>query len=94
MPERAAIRRPADTLAELQAMLPPGLVQSPRQPIDPPEVMEIWFSPQQPSQLAGRCSGLLGVQVINLCPYFACGYRHAVTRVNDTWYGSSSRMNA
>ena len=60
MPERAAIRRPADTLAELQAMLPPGLVQSPRQPIDPPEVMEIWFSPQQPSQLAGRCSGLLG----------------------------------
>ena len=34
----------ADTLAELQAMLPPGLVRSPRQPVDPPEVVEIWFS--------------------------------------------------
>jgi hypothetical protein len=34
----------ADTLAELQAMLPPGLARSPRQPVDPPEVVEIWFS--------------------------------------------------
>ena len=35
----------ADTLAELQAMLPLGLVRSLRQPADPPEVVEIWFSP-------------------------------------------------
>jgi hypothetical protein len=34
----------ADTLAELQAMLPPGLARSPRQPVDPPDVVEIWFS--------------------------------------------------
>jgi hypothetical protein len=34
----------ADTLAELQAMLPPGLARSPRQPVDPPEVVEVWFS--------------------------------------------------
>jgi len=34
----------ADTLAELQAMLPTGLARSPRQPVDPPEVAEIWFS--------------------------------------------------
>ena len=34
----------ADTLAELQAMLPPGLARSPRLPVDPPEVVEIWFS--------------------------------------------------
>ena len=33
-----------DTLAELQAMLPPGLARSPRQPADPAEVVEIWFS--------------------------------------------------
>ena len=35
----------ADTLAEVQAMLPPGLNHFPRQPGDPPEVVEIWFSP-------------------------------------------------
>jgi hypothetical protein len=34
----------ADTLAELQAMLPPGLARSPRQPVDLPDVVEIWFS--------------------------------------------------
>jgi hypothetical protein len=34
----------ADTLDELQAMLPPGLARSPRQPVDPPDVVEIWFS--------------------------------------------------
>ena len=33
----------ADSLAEIQEMLPPGLVQSERQPVDPPEVGEIWF---------------------------------------------------
>ena len=33
----------ADTLAEIQAMLPPGLKRSPRQPSDPPDVIEIWF---------------------------------------------------
>ena len=33
----------ADTLAELQAQLPAGLVRSDRQPADPPEVLEIWF---------------------------------------------------
>ena len=32
------------TPAELQAMLPTGLARSPRQPVDPPEVAEIWFS--------------------------------------------------
>jgi hypothetical protein len=34
----------ADTLAELQAMLPPRLIRSERQRVDPPEVVEIWFS--------------------------------------------------
>jgi hypothetical protein len=34
----------ADTLAELQAMLPAGLMRSERQPGDPSEVVEIWFS--------------------------------------------------
>ena len=34
----------ADSLAELQAMLPPHLVRSERQPAEPPEVVEIWFS--------------------------------------------------
>ncbi len=34
----------ADTLAELQEMLPPGLGRSPRQPADSPEVVEVWFS--------------------------------------------------
>lgn len=32
-----------DTLAELQAQLPPGLVQSDRQPVDPRGVVEYWF---------------------------------------------------
>jgi hypothetical protein len=27
-----------------QAQLPPGLVRSERQPVDPPEVVEIWFA--------------------------------------------------
>jgi hypothetical protein len=34
----------ADTLAGIQEMLPPGLVRSERMPVDPPEVMEIWFA--------------------------------------------------
>jgi len=34
----------ANTLEELHAMLPAGLVHSPREPADPPEVMEVWFS--------------------------------------------------
>jgi hypothetical protein len=34
----------ADTLAELQAMLPAGLMRSERQLGDPSEVVEIWFS--------------------------------------------------
>lgn len=35
----------ADTLAAVQAMLPLGLDRSGRQPADPPDVVEIWFSP-------------------------------------------------
>jgi hypothetical protein len=34
----------ADTLAGIQAMLPPGLARSERMPADPPEVVEIWFA--------------------------------------------------
>lgn len=34
----------ADTLAEIRAMLPPGLAWSDRMPADPPEVVEIWFA--------------------------------------------------
>jgi hypothetical protein len=34
----------AGTLAEIQEMLPPGLVRSERMPVDPPEVVEIWFA--------------------------------------------------
>ena len=34
----------ADTLGELQAMLPPGLVRSGRHHVEPPEVVEIWFT--------------------------------------------------
>jgi hypothetical protein len=34
----------ADTLADIQAILPPGLVRSGRMPVDPPEVVEIWFA--------------------------------------------------
>jgi hypothetical protein len=34
----------ADTLAEIQAMLPQGLARSSRQNADPPDVVEIWFS--------------------------------------------------
>ena len=34
----------ADTLAELQEMLPPDLERLLRQPADPPEVVEMWFS--------------------------------------------------
>jgi hypothetical protein len=35
----------AGTLASVQDQLPPGLVRAERQPADPPEVVEIWFSP-------------------------------------------------
>jgi hypothetical protein len=31
-------------LAETHAQLPPRLVRTERQPADPPEVVEIWFS--------------------------------------------------
>jgi hypothetical protein len=34
----------ADTLAEIQAQLPVGLVRYGRQSIHPPEVVEIWFA--------------------------------------------------
>jgi hypothetical protein len=34
----------ADTLAGIRAMLPPRLVRSERMPVDPPEVVEIWFA--------------------------------------------------
>ncbi len=34
----------AGTLAELQALLPPDLSHSQRQPADPPDVVEFWFS--------------------------------------------------
>ena len=34
----------ANTLAGIQAMLPPGLVRSGRMPVDPPDVVEIWFA--------------------------------------------------
>ena len=34
----------ADTLAEIHAQLPAGLTRAGRQPADPPEVVEIWFS--------------------------------------------------
>ena len=33
----------ADTLAEIHAQLPAGLVCAQRQSTDPPEVVEIWF---------------------------------------------------
>ena len=33
----------ADTLAGLWAQLPAGLVRTDRQPVDPPEVVEVWF---------------------------------------------------
>ncbi len=34
----------ADSLSEIVRQLPPGLERSERQPSDPPEVVEIWFS--------------------------------------------------
>jgi hypothetical protein len=34
----------ADTLADIQAMLPLGLARSERMLSDPPEVVEIWFA--------------------------------------------------
>jgi hypothetical protein len=34
----------ADTLAGIHAQLPPRLVRARRQPADPPEVVEIWFT--------------------------------------------------
>jgi hypothetical protein len=36
----------ANTLAEVQAMLPPGLERSARDMTDPPEIVEIWFGPE------------------------------------------------
>ena len=35
----------ADTLAEVQAMLPLGLAHAARDNADPPDVVEIWLSP-------------------------------------------------
>jgi hypothetical protein len=32
-----------ETLAAVQEQLPPGLVRSERQPVNPPEVVELWF---------------------------------------------------
>jgi hypothetical protein len=37
----------ADTLAELQARLPPALERVDRQSSYPPEVVEIWFVPER-----------------------------------------------
>ena len=34
----------ADSLAEIRALLPPGLVRSGRQPADSPDLVEIWFA--------------------------------------------------
>jgi hypothetical protein len=34
-----------DTLAAIRSMLPPGLDLSPRMQDDPPDVVELWFSP-------------------------------------------------
>ncbi len=34
----------ADSLPGIRAMLPSGLVRSERMPVDPPEVVEIWFA--------------------------------------------------
>jgi len=34
----------AEALADIQEMLPPGLVRSERMPGDPPEVVKIWFA--------------------------------------------------
>ncbi len=34
----------ANTLAEIHAALPLDLVRTDRQPVDPPEVVEIWFA--------------------------------------------------
>ena len=39
----------SDTLAEIHAQLPLPLVRQARQPVDPPEVIEIWFAAQQVS---------------------------------------------
>jgi len=33
----------AECLAEVHAQLPRGLVRAERQPVDPPEVVEVWF---------------------------------------------------
>ena len=42
--DRTAYVLVADTLAELRAQLPPGLVRSERLSSDPPGVVEAWFS--------------------------------------------------
>ncbi len=34
----------ADTLAGVREQLPAGLTRSERMPVDPPEVVEIWFA--------------------------------------------------
>jgi hypothetical protein len=44
----------AESLAELQARLPPGLERVERQPADLPEVVEIWFPHSQPGPPRGR----------------------------------------
>jgi hypothetical protein len=36
----------ADTLAEVQTMLPAGLERSAREMTDPSEIVEIWFGPE------------------------------------------------
>jgi hypothetical protein len=36
----------ANTLAEVQAVLPPGLERSAREMTDPSEIVEIWFGPE------------------------------------------------
>jgi hypothetical protein len=41
---RGAYMMLADALTGLQAQLPPDLVRTERQPADPPEVVEVWFS--------------------------------------------------
>jgi hypothetical protein len=43
----------SDTLAGLQAQLPPGLVRSERQQAEPPEVVEIWFADAAPGAPLG-----------------------------------------
>ena len=68
----------ADTLADLRAMLPPGLDLSPRMPDDPPDVLEIWLSPNPFWVSTG---------------YLATG-RQPVIRCSDRRSGSWGRIQA